>query len=215
ASEVADDLAAAEAAPPGDAWQAANLGLMRHAHARATALPPDLVEAQARANSACESVWREARRSADFALVAPYLETVVALTREAAQALGPALGLSPYDALVDGQQRGVRAADISPIFDEYEGFLRDALPVALERQAGRPHPIRPQGPFATVVQEALCRRLSERAGLDYAHARLDRSAHPFCGGIPSDVRITTRYDEADFASSLMSVMHETGHALYE
>jgi carboxypeptidase Taq len=61
----------------------------------------------------------------------------------------------------------------------------------------------------------LCRRLSEAAGLDYAHARLDRSAHPFCGGLPSDVRITTRYNEGDFASALMSVLHETGHALYE
>jgi carboxypeptidase Taq len=46
---VADDLAAAAADGP---WHAANLRLMRHAHARATALPQDLVEAQARANSA-------------------------------------------------------------------------------------------------------------------------------------------------------------------
>ena len=47
------------------------------------------------------------------------------------------------------------------------------------------------------------------------HARLDRSAHPFCGGLPSDVRITTRYVEADFSGAVMGVLHETGHALYE
>ncbi|HEX5325306.1 MAG TPA: carboxypeptidase M32, partial [Acetobacteraceae bacterium] len=61
--ELAADLAEAEAA--GEAagpWQAANLRLMRHAHTRATALPAALVEAQARANSACEKVWREARQ---------------------------------------------------------------------------------------------------------------------------------------------------------
>jgi carboxypeptidase Taq len=29
------------------------------------------------------------------------------------------------------------------------------------------------------------------------------------------VRITTRYDEADFTQSLLGVLHETGHALYE
>jgi carboxypeptidase Taq len=57
--------------------------------------------------------------------------------------------------------------------------------------------------------------MSARAGLDYTHARLDRSTHPFCGGTPTDVRITTRYDEADFAGSLLGVLHETGHALYE
>jgi carboxypeptidase Taq len=57
--------------------------------------------------------------------------------------------------------------------------------------------------------------MSARAGLEPDHSRLDRSAHPFCGGTPTDVRITTRYDESDFSQSLMGVMHETGHALYE
>ena len=65
------------------------------------------------------------------------------------------------------------------------------------------------------MQEALCRRLSERLGLDFAHARLDRSAHPFSGGTPTDVRITTRYDETDFTQAVLAVVHETGHALYE
>src|SRR5205823_6388480 len=45
--------------------------------------------------------------------------------------------------------------------------------------------------------------------------RLDISAHPFCGGTPDDVRITTRYDDDDFARALMGVLHETGHALYQ
>ena len=55
----------------------------------------------------------------------------------------------------------------------------------------------------------------ERIGFDFAHGRLDVSAHPFCGGTPDDVRITTRYDESDFARALMGVLHETGHALYQ
>ena len=54
ATEVGDDLAAAEQAGENDPWRAANLRLMRHAYTRATAMPADLVEAQARANSACE-----------------------------------------------------------------------------------------------------------------------------------------------------------------
>src|SRR5579875_1763509 len=72
APEMAEDLAAAEmAGTDSDRWQAANLRLMRHAHTRATALPAALVETQARVNAACEKIWREARRTADFALVAP------------------------------------------------------------------------------------------------------------------------------------------------
>ena len=212
---VGDELDAAEDAGQQDAWRAANLRLMRHAYTRATAVPAALVEAQARANSACEKVWREARRTSDFALVRANLETVVRLMREAAAALAPVLGLSPYDALMDGFQRGIGAADVAPVFADYETFLRRALPGAIRRQAKAGGPLRPRGPFPVETQEALCRRLSERLGLDFAHARLDRSAHPFSGGTPSDVRITTRYVEADFTQAVLAVVHETGHALYE
>ena len=215
APALGDDLAAAEAAAPAEPWNAANLRLMRHDVTRASAVPTRLVEAQSRANSTCEKIWREARRTSDFAVVKPYLEEVVVLVREAAQALGPALGLDPYDALMDGYQPGIGAAAVTPVFDDYERFMRVALPQVEARQAAQPAPQRPTGPFPAAVQEALCRRLSAAAGLDFNHARLDRSAHPFCGGTPTDIRITTRYDEGDFAQSLMGVMHETGHALYE
>jgi carboxypeptidase Taq len=212
---VGDDLAAAESADPPDPWSGANLRLMRHAYTRATAMPPDLVEAQARANSACEKVWREARRQSDFSRVRPHLEDVVRLTRQAAAALAQAVGLDPYDALMDGFQRGMRVADVTPVFARYEAFLRDALPKAEERQARLPAPVRPRGPFPVGAQEALCRRIAERLGLDFSHARLDRSAHPFSGGTPTDVRITSRYDETDFTQAVLAVVHETGHALYE
>ena len=202
---VGDDLAAAEAEGEPDPWRAANLRLMRHAHTRATAMPPDLVEAQARANSACEKVWREARRQSDFAMVRPHLEEVVRLMREAAAALAPALGLAPYDALMDGYQRGMRSADVAA------GVRRLRGVPALGAAAGRGAPgaqaaarCGPTARFPLRSQEALCRRLAERLGLDFAHARLDRSAHPFSGGTPTDVRITTRYDEADFTQAVLA-----------
>ena len=226
ASEMADDLGEAEHYGLGDRgvgdeteadaqWFATNLALMRHAHKRATALPGDLVEAQARSNSKCEMIWRGARQTSDFQLVLPHLDDVIALARQQADALSPALGLSPYDGLMDGFQRGFGADDISPIFSAYRHFLKENLPLAEEIQASRPKPSRPLGPFDTDLQEALCRRLSERAGLEPDHSRLDRSTHPFCGGTPTDVRITTRYDVNDFSKSLLGVMHETGHGLYE
>lgn len=213
APEMGDDLAVAPI--PEDPWQAANLSLMRHAYTRATALPSDLVEAQARVNSACEKIWRTARAESDFAAVAPHLSEVIRLTREAAAALGQVLGMAPYDALMDGYQRGIASADVAPIFADYECFLAHALPEAEERQARQPAPIRPTGPFPIAAQETLCRSISERLGLGFDHARLDRSAHPFSGGTRTDVRITTRYREEDFAQAVLAVIHETGHALYE
>jgi carboxypeptidase Taq len=199
APEMADDLASAET--PDDSWHAANLDLMRQSHARATALPADLVEAQARANSSCERAWRDARANSDFAAVAPYLKEVIGLVRERAAALSARLGLAPYDALMDGFQRGITASDVEPVFERVEKFLADALPRVEARQARSPAPIK----LSSIAG----------AGLDFAHARLDRSLHPFCGGIPTDVRITTRYNETDPAPAMLGVLHETGHALYE
>lgn len=207
--QTAEDLAAAEAQEP---WQAANLALMRRAHARATAIPADLVEAAARASSLCEQTWRDARPRSDFASVAPLLTEVFDRARDQAQALSSVLGLSPYDTLMDDFQPGVTAADVEPIFVRYAAFLTEALPKAEARQTkGTPL----TGPFPVAKQEALCRMLAGRMGLDFNQARLDASAHPFSGGTPTDIRITTRYDESDPAQAIYAVIHETGHALYE
>jgi carboxypeptidase Taq len=196
-------------------WEEANLALMTRAHARATALPTELVEATARANSACEKIWREAKARADFAMVRPALTEVVRLQRETAQALAAELGMDPYDALMDGYQRGVTAADVEPVFTAYEAFLAEALPRAEAIQARRPAPLPLPGPFPVEIQRQLCASLSARVGLDYDHARLDESLHPFCGGTPADVRLTTFYDAQDVSKALLGVLHETGHGLYE
>jgi carboxypeptidase Taq len=53
-------------------------------------------------------------------------------------------------------------------------------------------------------------------GFDFNRGRLDVAAHPFCTGIgPGDCRITTRYDERQFADAFFGVLHEVGHGLYE
>ncbi|MCC7428792.1 MAG: carboxypeptidase M32 [Alphaproteobacteria bacterium] len=215
ASELLDAAEAEAAAGRLDPWQARNLALMRHQWRHASALPADLVEAQARAHAACEAAWRVARPASDFAAVRPLLAEVVRLQGEAAAARGAALGIAPYDALLDSFERGVTEAMIGPIFARYQEFLAEALPAILERQASAPAPLPLPGPFPVAAQEAFVRALVAGMGFDFDHGRLDISAHPFCGGIPSDVRITTRYDEADIAQALMGVLHETGHALYE
>ena len=85
----------------------------------------------------------------------------------------------------------------------------------LERQRSQPSPLPLEGPFPVEAQRRLGEELIRRIGFDFHHGRLDVSAHPFTGGTSDDVRITTRYDEADFARALMGVLHETGHGLYE
>jgi carboxypeptidase Taq len=101
------------------------------------------------------------------------------------------------------------------LFAELRAFQPDLLGRVLERQRKGPAPLPLDGPFPTDAQRRLGEELIRIIGFDFHHGRLDVSAHPFTGGTADDVRITTRYDEADFARALMGVLHETGHALYE
>ena len=188
---------------------------MRRAQAHATAVPRDLVEASSRAVSRSEMVWREARRDSDFAKLEPHLAEVLRLQREIGQAKGAALGLDPYDALLDSYDPGMRRAAIDPLFADLTGWLPALIARARELQASRPAPLPLDGPFDVAVQRDLGLKLMEAVGFDFSRGRLDISLHPFCGGATDDVRITTRYDEADFGRALMGVLHETGHALYE
>ncbi|GLK54258.1 carboxypeptidase Taq [Methylopila capsulata] len=196
-------------------WEKANLREIGRVYAQDTALPADLVEASSKATSACEMRWRKAREESDFAGLLPYLAEVLRLQREAARAKGEALGLGDYDALLNDYEPGGRAAKIDALFDDLAAFLPGFADEVIAAQARRPKDEAPQGPFPVEKQRALGLRMMAALGYDFERGRLDVSTHPFCGGADNDVRITTRYDESDFASALMGVLHETGHALYE
>ena len=216
APEIADLVAEAETESDAlDEWQRANLREMRRRRVHAAALPDTLVEEESHACSKCEAVWRNARAQNDFAAVLPLLERVLRLEREIAAIKAEHLGSSPYEALLDQYEPGGSVATIDRLFGELMCFLPDLLERVLTRQAAFPLSLAPSGPFPVELQRRVGMRLMEHIGFDFTSGRLDVSAHPFCGGTPDDVRITTRYDENDFARALMGVLHETGHALYQ
>ncbi|MDP6566067.1 MAG: carboxypeptidase M32 [Alphaproteobacteria bacterium] len=212
-AEVGELLDRAEAdAGDLDDWQVANLRGMRWRWRHAVAVPAELVAARSKAASACEMAWRSARAADDFAMLRADLEGVVGLTREVAAAKADWLGCAPYDALLDGYEPAARAAGIDACFGELEGFLPDLVAAVLEAQADPP-PI--TGEFPADRQRRLGRQLMADLGFDFEHGRLDVSHHPFTGGVPGDVRLTTRYEAADPFAGLFAILHECGHALYE
>ena len=198
-----------------EGWRLANLREMRRAWRHSNALPADLVAAMSRSVSECEMQWREARKADDFEGLRPRLQRVLDLVVESARIKGEAFGVAPYDALVDEYEPGAEAASIQATFDQLAGFLPGMIEEIIARQARGPAILAPRGPFPAERQRALAEKLMAAVGFDFAHGRLDTSHHPFCGGVPEDVRITTRWDEQDFTRGLMGVLHETGHAMYE
>ncbi len=217
APEVGDWIGAAEGETLND-MQAAAVREFKRQHTNMTCLPAEFVERQTSARLRSEQLWRDLRAKNDWQGFLPALQGIVTLVREEAALRAEALGLAPYDALMEQYDPGNRAADIAPVFAELKAFLKDFVPEALavqERQLAK-RPLKPlSGIYPIDRQRELGLAMMAAVGFDFSHGSLSVSHHPFCGGVPSDVRITTRYKTTDFLSALMGVLHETGHALYE
>lgn len=185
--------------------------LHRH-YSREVKLPVDLVTETAKAQSLGQSAWVRARAENDFSAFRPHLERILDLRRRAAACLDP--DKKPYDVLLDLFEPGSDEGSVRRVFDP----LRNDLAALLAKIRSRPqvddsflHRSCPKD-----TQAAASRYFMEVLGYDLARGRLDVTAHPFTTSVGrADVRITTRYDEGYFPSSLFSTIHETGHALYE
>jgi len=195
-------------------WQLANLREMRRERDHAIATPQNLVSRLAKATSRAEIKWIEARQKSDFALFAPMLEEVVALTRDKASLLGKALNLDPYEALVDEFSPGLRLTEIDQIFTTVGRRLPGLIHEVIELQSQRPI-LEITGRFTPSKQRQLATELMKTLGFSFERGRLDESEHPFTGGVPGDIRITTRFNSNDVLTGLMGVLHEAGHAMYD
>ncbi|SEQ16840.1 carboxypeptidase Taq [Nitrosomonas ureae] len=190
-----------------------NISEALHSYELETKVPKRLVQELAELSSRGQGIWVMARQENKFSDFAPMLKRFLALKTEWAQRVSP--DLNPYDANIDLFERGTTMDMITPIF---ERLKQELIPLI---EAIQNHPQQPdtsflQGRFALDKQEALARKISQDIGFNIQQGRIDVSVHPFCGGShPTDVRITTRYKDSDFIESLYSVIHETGHALYE
>ena len=191
-----------------------NLFEIRRIYRHAATLSPKLVEEHSRACATCEGQWQLARKENNFQVVAGSLGEVVKLTRQIAAIKAETFKSNSYDSLLDEYEPGGASAQIDAIFALLEPALQKLLPEVIEYQADIDFPTYPT-PVPIQNQKSLGQIIMKALGFDFLKGRLDTSVHPFSGGTPDDVRITTRYNENDWTSSLMGVIHETGHALYE
>ena len=214
---MADDLARAEQEPLADD-QRANLREMRREWSLQNALPEALVQRQQLATAVCEHAWRGQRPANDWAGFVANFRPVLANAREEAQRLSQRDGVRPYDAMLDRHEPGMTCAQLDPLFADLRQWLPKLIQqvsVAQAERNARSPLLEPVGPFDLAAQRGLCEQVMRLLDFDFNAGRLDVSAHPFCGGSPEDVRMTTRYRTDEFLTSLMGTVHETGHGRYE
>lgn len=194
--------------------QTASLREMQRNWQLSTVLPEDLVTAQSLAGSKCEHAWRSQRGENNWEGFEKNWAEVVKLSQEEAQIRAAATNTTPYDAMLNLYEPGTTSASLDNTFNDVKTWLPDLINQVIAKQSTEQF-IQPTGSFATSKQKALGLEVMQLLKFDFNHGRLDESMHPFCGGVPQDVRITTRYSEDEFVQSLMGIVHETGHARYE
>lgn len=206
-------LERAQASRLRDAKASANVKVMQHDYERAVKIPNKLVREESSATSMAKHAWMEARKKSDFSLFAPHLEKLLNFAHRRAQLWGYAE--EPYDALLESYERGTRTREVAELFTKLKPDLIKTARAAVERGKGiKPHLLK--GNYPIDRQQLLNAEIAADLGFDFKAGRIDTTAHPFCTTLgPRDVRLTTRYDEKDFTSSLFGVLHETGHGLYE
>ena len=194
----------------------ANLREIRRSVERATRLPTELVAEIAETRSLAQNAWTESRKDSDFDRFRPWLEKLVGLMQRKAECLGSESG-EAWDALAEGFEPGMRAADLQVLFAP----LRERLSALVQELAEIPRQRAPDDEINRLKlplseQQAFVRHVAGQMGFDFSRGRLDVSTHPFPSGSHcGDVRITTRFAEDDILDALGSTMHEVGHGLYE
>ncbi|MFA1609988.1 carboxypeptidase M32 [Halobellus rubicundus] len=204
-----DELDAAELT----AERAAVVREIRREYERADAVPAELVEEMSTTSSEALSAWEEAKAESDFETFAPYLEKHVELKREYAEHVDP--DRDAYEVLFE---------DFEPCLslERAESILADIretlVPMIEEIRASEvdltTDAFTSLGTYPADDQEALCRDALSTLGYPWDRGRLDTASHPFSTGTTFDARVTTRFDEADPLGSLLSTIHEFGHATY-
>lgn len=196
-----------------DSPEAANVREWRRRYERATKLPQSLVEKFQRTRTHAREAWKEARKRSEFKIFKPHLQKLLDLCRQRADCWG--FQESPYDALLDEFEPGMRASQVRTLFAELRPAIASVLAHAVEKSGWVAADLL-VGDYPVAAQQALNQKVAEALGYDFKAGRIDTTTHPFCITLgPGDCRLTTRYNERNFTQSFYGVLHEAGHGLYE
>lgn len=210
--QLLEDLRSLEESFPYDSDEASLIRITRRNYETAVRVPAKFMAQFSMHRTQSYEAWAAARPANNFALVQPYLEKTLDLSRELANFFPGYEHIA--DPLIDFADYGMKASFLRSLFAE----LRQQLVPIVEAITQQPapddsclHQIYPEAQQLDFTLQIL-----EQLGYDFQRGRQDQTHHPFTTTFSiGDVRVTTRVYEHDLGQALFSTIHEMGHALYE
>jgi len=209
---IIDELNKESAQAEMDEIQKAAVREMTRDFERRYKVPDELIKKMSKISTKAQSAWEKAREKSDFEMFLPHLKKQIEVKKEAAEYIG--YENEPYDAHVEEFEPGFTAEKIKRIFKPMKKELSSMASDIFSKDIKPGEDVFEGKKFDIEKQKNLGREIAEEFGYDFDHGRLDEAVHPFTIGMDDDVRITNRYNDGNL-NSFFSLMHETGHALYE
>jgi len=164
--------------------------------------------------SKCYLAWAKARKTLDYSPFYPELEKVVNYNKKL-MTWWETDKLKGFDVLINEMEEGYREEMYDKFFEKIE---KDLVPFVQKvfKCKQKYNPKLDTLTFPISKQKELTEIIIKAMGYTKDVGCVGETIHPFTNWFNNkDVRITTAYHEDMLFSSLYSVIHETGHALYQ
>jgi carboxypeptidase Taq len=159
-----------------------------------------------------ESQWRKAKEENNYSLFKDSLKEIVTITKQAYTYYG--IKKSLYDDMLDDFETGMTIEK----YDQFFSVIKDRLVPFIKEVIKHQDKINDDilhTYYPTYKQEKVMDVLKDYMGFNKDECYMGLSEHPFTSDFSlHDVRITTKYLEDALPSSIFSIIHEYGHALY-
>jgi len=212
-ARLLEDAAAELESADYDSDEASMIRVAQRDYEDLTKLPTEFVAELTKTTSLAQEVWVKARANNDFAAFLPALQKIIEMKKQEAEYRG--YEEHPYDALLNQYERGMTAVRVKEIFDAHKPGLIELI-AAISENSNRVSDAVLRQEFDVDKQREFGTYIAESVGFDFERGAQAISAHPFTShSSVNDVRFTARYYPDFFNTGLFSVMHETGHGMYE
>jgi carboxypeptidase Taq len=184
-------------------------------------IPPEEYQAYKEITAKASGIWEKAKEKKCFEDFAPCLEEIIKYQKkfvgyraEYAKKQGKGQ-IMPYDILLNDFEEGFNMK----LLDEFFQKIKEAVIPLLKEVAKRTDTIDKTYNyqyFDINKQKEFCNYVSSYVGFDYNRGVVAESAHPFTTNLHNrDVRITNHFFDHNLESAIFSIIHESGHGIYE
>lgn len=180
---------------------------------RKSQIPPEEYSKYETLITESQDAWHIAREENNFDILKPYLDRLFKLSKQFSEYCTP--GHDPYEYWLDLYEEGLDVDTCEKVFSSIKAEL-----VPLFKEVMTKPPIDDsclKGDFSAESQENLAVYIMELIGINMNRVGLATAEHPFTTYLGShfDERIATKYSRKDYSSSLYTVLHQSGHILYD